>query len=270
MNGEQGALDLDHWTLLGAAALVLVNGVISAALKLHLEKQMLIASIRTVVQLTLLGLILVPVFDDPQPWKVALIAVAMFIIASVETVRRLKHKAPNLHLITGVSIVLGAGATSFYGVAALIDADPWWDPRYSIPLVGMMIGNILTGITLGLDRALEELSTGAAKIEAMLARGATWWEAARPTATAAVRTGMLPILNAMTVVGLVTIPGMMTGQIVGGTSPALAARYQILVMFLIAAAVALGTVTAVLWTLRTCFDDDHRLRSERIRLRNPK
>ena len=98
----------------------------------------------------------------------------------------------------------------------------------------------------------------------MLARGATWWEASRPVAAEAIRSGMIPILNSMSVVGLVSIPGMMTGQILGGTDPVLASRYQILILFLIAAATALGTAAAVLLSVRALFDADHRLRSDRL------
>ena len=83
-------------------------------------------------------------------------------------------------------------------------------------------------------------------------------------AAEALRTGMIPILNTMTVVGIVTIPGMMTGQILGGVPPGMAARYQILILFLIASATAMGTAASVLLSIRALFDDQHRLRRERI------
>jgi putative ABC transport system permease protein len=133
----------------------------------------------------------------------------------------------------------------------------------------MILGNALTGVSLGLDRALGQLDEERDRIEGLLALGATWWEASRPVAADAVRTGMIPIINSMSVVGLVTIPGMMTGQILGGTSPVLAARYQILIMFLIAGAVALGTGTTVIAAVRAMFDADHRLRVDRFTRRPP-
>ena len=117
-------------------------------------------------------------------------------------------------------------------------------------------------------RLLAMLDEGRAVIEGRLALGASGWEAARPVAAEALRGGMVPILNAMSVVGLVTLPGMMTGQILSGTDPALAARYQILIMFLIAGATALGTTLAVLLSVRALFDRQHRLRLERLARRS--
>ena len=124
----------------------------------------------------------------------------------------------------------------------------------------MILGNALTGVSLGLDKMLGSLDEGRGRVELRLALGATAWEASRPEAAEAIRTGMIPILNAMSAVGLITIPGMMTGQILGGTPPVLAPRYQIMIMFLIAGAVALGVGVAVLLTVRACFDEAHRLR----------
>ncbi|MED6335091.1 MAG: ABC transporter permease, partial [Planctomycetota bacterium] len=139
-----------------------------------------------------------------------------------------------------------------------------WEPRYLIPFLGMVLGNGLTGISLGLERCLRELDEGRVRVECLLALGATRWEASRVVAGEAVRAGMVPILNSMTVVGLVTIPGMMTGQLLGGVSPLTAARYQILIMFLIAATTAGGVTVVVVLCLRALFDDTHRLRLERL------
>jgi putative ABC transport system permease protein len=163
------------------------------------------------------------------------------------------------------SMLVGAGGTALLGTAAIVGVDPWWEPQYFIPLLGMILGNALTGISLGLDRTMDMLDDGRGRVETRLAWGATAWEAARPVAAEALRTGMIPIINSMSAVGLVTIPGMMTGQILSGTAPALAARYQILIMFLIAGATAMGTALSVLLTVRVMFDRDHRLRIDKLR-----
>ncbi|MEO0604333.1 MAG: ABC transporter permease, partial [Myxococcota bacterium] len=146
----------------------------------------------------------------------------------------------------------------------VIRVEPWWAPRYLVPLVGMILGNALTGVSLGVDRALTVVEEQQHALEALLALGASRLEAARPVAAEALRTGMIPILNAMSAVGLITIPGMMTGQILGGAEPALAARYQLLILFLIAGAVALGTTIAVFAVLAWLIDDDPKLRPDRI------
>ena len=127
----------------------------------------------------------------------------------------------------------------------------------------------LTGVSLCLDELTRSLDEGRARVETELALGATRWEAARGPLREAVRRGMIPMINAMSVVGLVSLPGMMTGQILGGTPPEQAARYQVLIIFMIAAATALGAGGAVLLSLRALFDDEHRLRAERLVAREP-
>jgi len=153
------------------------------------------------------------------------------------------------------------------GTAIVIDVTPWWKPQYFIPLVGMILGNALSGISLGMDRCLTLFDEGRAQVDAHLAHGATWWEAARPIVTESIRTGMIPIINVMSAVGLVTIPGMMTGQILSGTPPEQAAKYQIVIIFLIAAATAIGCTGTVLLATRRLFDTQHRLALDGIESR---
>ena len=263
-----GPLPLSWESLTAAAALVGLNGLLSLWLGLGLERRLAVASARTVVQLLLMGWLLTPIFGWNSPPLVALLAVMMVALAGREAVRRSSRTYRRLHLSTFGALAVSGGVTAVLATTVLIGVDPWWKPQYFIPLLGMILGNALTGISLGLDRCLTLLDEGRDLVEARLSMGATWWEAARPVASEAIRTGMIPIINSMSVVGLVTIPGMMTGQILGGTSPQLAARYQILIMFLIAAAVALGTGVAVLGSLAMLFDADHRLRTDWIRRKN--
>jgi putative ABC transport system permease protein len=259
-----GPIELSWLDLAGAASLILLNGGLSLWLKLGLEKKLLVAALRTVVQLTLLGYLLVPVFSLEHPALVAAMGAVMIALAGRAAVKRSSRGYRGVFLTGLFSMVLGALPTTLLATVVLIGVEPFWAPRYAIPLLGMILGNALSGVSLGLDRALARFDEGRDEVELMLAWGATRWEAARPVAAEALRTGMIPILNSMTVVGLVTIPGMMTGQILGGTSPEQAARYQILILFLIAAATALGTTTAVLLTVSAVFDERHRLRVDRI------
>ena len=159
-------------------------------------------------------------------------------------------------------MLIAATGSMLFVTWLVLDAEPWWAPRYVIPLLGMVLGNGLTGISLGLERCLAAFDEEADTLELWISAGARPWEAARPTAAKALRAGLIPILNAMSVAGMVTIPGMMTGQILGGTEPSLAARYQILVMFLIAGATAAGTIGVVLLAVRARFDGRGRLRRD--------
>ncbi len=259
-----GPLPLSPWQLGLAASLVLISGLLSLWLRLGLERKLAVASARTVAQLSLVGYALVPVFAWRRPEPVLAVAALMVALAGREAVSRSQRRYPGASLAVFAALLLGAGTTALLATGAIIGAEPWWRPQYLVPLVGMMLGNALTGISLGLDRCLASMDEGRDRVEGRLAMGASWWEAARPVAAEALRAGMIPILNAMSVVGLVTLPGMMTGQILSGTNPLLAARYQILIMFLIAAATAVGTAVAVLISVRAIFDDQHRLRAERI------
>lgn len=260
-----GPIALDWLDVALAAALLLVNGLISLALGLRMERTLLVAAVRTIVQLSLLGLVLAPVFSTAHPALVGLVVLVMVTAAAVEATRRSKRKDRGLLPRAFGSIVVAAGATIIVANAGIIGVEPWWAPRYLIPLLGMILGNSLNGVALGVDRVLAELDEGRDRVELLLSRGATPWEAALPGVREAVRTGMTPIINSMSVVGIVSIPGMMTGQILAGTDPAMAARYQILVMFLIASATALGTTLGVVGTAVAMFDGVGRLRLERLR-----
>jgi len=123
----------------------------------------------------------------------------------------------------------------------------------------MILGNSLTGLSLCLDQLLETVHERRAEVEMELALGATRWEAARGPLAASVRRGMIPTINAMMVVGIVSLPGMMTGQILAGADPAVAVRYQIVVMFMLTASTALGCIFIALLACRTLFNDRHQL-----------
>lgn len=260
-----GPLPLSLGDLALAAALILVNGGLSLWLKLGLERRLMVATVRSVVQLLLLGLVLMPIFEAHNLWFVLALCAVMLVLASRAAVARTSYRYRGVLTSSFVAVVAGAVPAVLLGAFGSLGVEPWWEPQYLIPLLGMMLGNSLTGVSLGLDRAMAELDTGRDRVDARLALGASGFEAARPVASEALRTGMIPILNAMTVAGLVTIPGMMTGQILGGTPPELAARYQVMIMFLIAGSTGIGTATAVLATLRLAFDDQHRLRADFLR-----
>jgi putative ABC transport system permease protein len=132
-------------------------------------------------------------------------------------------------------------------------------------MLGMILGNTLTGISLGLERFMEGLVTNRNGIETLLALGATRWEATHREVQTAVKTGMIPTINSMMVMGLVSLPGMMTGQILAGASPIDAVRYQIVIVFAIASGSALGTIGVVLLAWLTLLSSNHQLRSDGLR-----
>ncbi|MGE0785369.1 MAG: iron export ABC transporter permease subunit FetB [Sandaracinaceae bacterium] len=258
------AAPIDLVQLALGAVFVLVAGLVSLVMRLGLEKQLAIASARTVLQLGAVGYVLGWVFALGSPYVVGAVLLVMVIAAAWASVSRSSRAYPRARS-TAFAVLLVVSLTTTLGATRLIvGAEGWFTPQYVIPLLGMVLGNALTGISLCLDELLRALDEGRAKVETELALGATRWEAARGPLREAVRRGMIPMINAMMVVGLVSLPGMMTGQILEGADPQQAVRYQILVMFMLAGASALGSTLLAWLTYRQLFNDRHQLLVERI------
>ena len=248
-----------------AALLIVVNGILSIVLGLKLGRSLLLASVRTVAQLLLIGLVLESVFALDRWYAVLGLLLVMTIIAGVAAVGRTDRRYVGVYRDSIIAVWSSSWIVAAYALLAIMrNVDPWYQPQYAIPLAGMILGNSLNGISLGLNRLTEQLTSDRDQVEALLALGATRWEAARSSVRQAIHTGMIPIINSMMVVGIVNLPGMMTGQLLSGVAPAQAVRYQIVIMFLIAAATALGTVSVVLLSYRRLFTADHQFRCERI------
>lgn len=257
---------LSYWDLVGAAALLLINGLLSLSFGLKIERTLLFAAARMCVQLMAIGFVLKFLFAQTSPlWTVAL-GLIMTLFAGREVVARQTNPlkgAWSYGLGTTTLLFVGAIATVF-GVGVLIGPEPWYEARYVVPILGMMLGNTLTGIGLGLETLTSTAKRERASIEARIALGAPRREALGPVARQALKTGMMPIINAMSATGIVSLPGMMTGQILAGVDPVEATKYQLLIMFLIAGATALGVLIAVILGAWRLTDDRHRLRLDRL------
>jgi len=241
-----------------AASLILINGGLSLLLKLDLERKLLWASVRTVVQLLAVGYLLGWVFANAHWYVVLPLMCLMTLIAGVSAAGRGKRTYAGQLVDSVMAVWSSSWLVSAIGLFVIIRIRPWYEPQYAIPILGMILGNTLTAVSLGIERMTSELTSGRNTIEMILALGGSRWEAAQSAARQAVRAGMMPTLNQMTVVGIVSLPGMMTGQVLAGENPVDAVRYQIVIMFLIAAGSALGTVGAVMLTFRRLFSTDHR------------
>ncbi len=249
-----------------AALLVLANAAADLALRLGLGRKLLLAAVRATVQLALLGMVLGLVFKTEGPWAVLGMALVMACVAGVEAVRRGSRRIRGLYASSIAVMLVTSFIVTAYGLLVVIDTPgAWYAPQYAIPLLGMVLGNALNGVSLGLDAALEGFDRDRERVEIFLAHGATRRQASTPILRQAVRRGMIPILNAMVAVGVISVPGMMTGQLLAGEDPNTAARYQLFILFAIAAGVALGTVSVVLAAERLVFDERDRLRVDRIR-----
>jgi putative ABC transport system permease protein len=257
-----GYVELSAWQVAIAASLVLVNGIVSVVLRLGLERSLLLASVRMVVQLLLIGYVLRWVFQSNSVAPVLVLAITMTIIAGISAVRRTERRYPGVYLASSVSVLVSAWLVTAFGIGVVLQkADTWYEPQYTIPILGMILGNTLNGISLGLNRLEDELVVRRDTVEMSLALGATSWEAARGPVRQAVRTGMIPMINSMMITGIVSLPGMMTGQLLSGIDPLDAVKYQIVILFLIASGTALGTVGVVLLSFRRLFNRYHQFQS---------
>jgi putative ABC transport system permease protein len=261
---ERGAIPIDAWHLALSAGLVLTAGLVSLGLRLGLEKRLAVASLRTVVQLLLVGYVLGWVFELEEPFVVLGLLGVMIAIAARAAVQRSSRRYRGAYLGAFAMLTLTGLATTLGTTQLVIGVEPWWRPQYVVPLLGMVLGNGLTGMSLCLDELLRSLDEQRAKVETELALGATRWEAARGPLREAIRRGMIPIINSMMVVGVVSLPGMMTGQILQGADPLVAVRYQIVIMFMIAGATSFGCMLLALYSYRRLFNARHQLRADRI------
>ncbi|CAG4891048.1 ABC transporter permease [Paraburkholderia gardini] len=261
---SQGLQNLSLWDVGIAALLIVVNGALSVALKLDLERKLAWAAVRTIVQLLAIGYVLGWVFAYGHWFVVLPLMILMTLIAGFAGAQRGLRTYAGQRADSLVSIWVSSWLVAAVGLFVVIRIHPWYAPQYAIPILGMILGNTLTGVSLGIERMMEELTARRDRVDMALALGATRWEAAQGPARQAVRAGMIPTLNQMAVVGVVSLPGMMTGQVLAGQSPLQAVRYQIVIMFLIAASSALGTVGAVLLTYQRLFSAEHRFLASRL------
>ncbi len=256
----------DFWDLILAALLIGANAAFSIWLRLALERQLLIAAARMIVQLTLMGFILKALFAASSLLLTLAALSVMVFFAGYEVRSRQERRYAGWwsYGIGSISLFLSVTLVMVYSLGTQIQPEPWFAPRYVIPLFGMVLGNTMTGISLGPDALSSQAVRERVPIEAQLALGAPFLVAIRPLLRSAARSGFLPVVNSMAAVGLVFLPGMMTGQILSGVDPIEAIKYQMLIMFLIGGGTSLGVIVAIHLGAYRLTDKRHRLRIDRL------
>ncbi len=249
-----------------ASLLILALAGLSWRMQIGSERQLLISALRSTVQLFLIGLVLKVLFDHAHPVWVALLAAVMLTVAGREVMVRQQRCFVGWwgFGVGTLSMFVSSFAVTVLALVVVIGTDPWYAPQYAVPLLGMILGNTMNGISLGLDRLTQDAAQRRLVIETRLALGHDWRRAISDSRREAIRVGLIPIINAMSAAGIVSLPGMMTGQILAGTPPVEAVKYQILVMFLIAGGTGFGTMVAVSFASRRLFDARQRLRLDRL------
>ena len=253
MNGQ--LIDLTVWQLLAAYLFIVILLVISKWKGIRREREIMLSTVRMTLQLILVGYVLVYIFANSHP-LLTVLWVGVMLGFAIHTVfnRAGKNLSSGLKRTIIFSMIVGFAASMSYFIFAVLHLTPWYEPRYVIPIAGMVIGNSMTGITLGVTTLIDGMKTNRAKIEAALMMGATPKIAAADIGRKAFDAAMLPTINSMLGMGIVFLPGMMTGQILSGTSPLLAVEYQIAIMLGIVGSTSLAVILFVQIGYRSFFN----------------
>lgn len=259
-------ISLSAYDLMLAALLVLALAGLSVRLQLGIGVQLIVAGLRTTAQLLLVGLILKQVFENAElPW-ILFIMLVMLTVASWEILFRQKRKIKNWwgFGVSAFSLFVSSFLITIIALLFIVKTDPWYTPQYAIPLLGMLLGNTMNGIALGMDRLVQTAWQQRTIIEQRLMLGQTAMQAVLEIKHDSMRAGMIPIINAMAAAGIVSLPGMMTGQILAGSEPIEAVKYQILIMFLVTAGTGFGVIAVLHMISKQMFDSRERLRFDRL------
>lgn len=255
-------VEIPLWRLAIAVLLVGVAILLSRFSRLALEKDLGLGAIRAAVQLIAIGYALRLLFAAEHPVAVFAVLATMWVVAAWTSSRRAKHGPPTRVLFPYALAAIGVGAfVALVPVFVLVmPPRPWFEARYVIPIGGMMLSSAMNVVAQVFERLFASSRAEAATLEQYLALGATPEQAFAPYVKAALRAALIPTINGLVTVGLVSLPGMMTGQILSGTAPEQAVRYQLVVMYQLVAVAAVAGVLAATFARRLVFTRDAQLR----------
>ncbi len=241
-----------------AASLALIAIAIAVSFwrRAELEQDIAVAVVRSVLQLTAVGYVIQAIFDADSLWLVVALLAGMVAFGTWTAHGRAKA-VPGATVPIGLGLTLAAGIT--LGLVLVLGVfEP--EPRYLVPVGGMVIGNSMTAVAVALNRLADEMQDRRREIEAMLALGATSFQAARATVARSLRSGMIPLVDSTKTTGIVFFPGTMVGMLVAGADPIDAVRLQLALLWVLLGAVALAGLIAVSLGYRGFFTPAHQLR----------
>ncbi|KAI0067227.1 UPF0014-domain-containing protein [Artomyces pyxidatus] len=255
-----------QWTNVALGlSFVLFDSIVSHSLGLGVGRSLITAATRCIIQLAVVALILERVFATNNAFAVAGIALLLNLMGTFETVaNKCKRRYQHMFFAVLAGMLISTIPTSILGVRYAMGVQPFWRPEQYIPIVGMLCGSTISGVAVSVSYVLKELDENRDKIETYLAFGASRLEACKPIATEALRLALTPTINQMSVLGIIAIPGMMTGALLGGSSVQQAAKLQMVIMFMISASTTLASIVTTVLALLVCVDREHRIRGDRI------
>ena len=260
-----GIIEIGITRLISAYVFVLILLAIVKYKKVGNEGQIVLASVRMTLQLVLVGFVLTYIFENPNPFVILGILTLMEGFAIFNIYGRVQTDIPrNLKKIIAFSMIVGTVISIFYFLLIVVNLKPWFKPQYFIPLSGMLIGNSMTGISLGVEGLINGIKDNKKQIENALMLGARPIDASKQISNRAFYNAILPTLNSMLGMGIVFLPGMMTGQILAGATPLTAIKYQIAIMMGILGSVTLTVYLLVTLGSKSFFNERAQIRDDNL------
>lgn len=238
--------------------LLLVVLFIMKKSKINQSKLLVVASFRMTVQLVLAGLVLTYILENPHPLFTVAYIIAMTGFATIRVLNQNKELNKKFKLAIGLSLAGSGTLIVFFFVQIVVGMD-FFNPQYTIPLSGMIFGNAMTGLSLALKSFNENLKAQRSRVESLLYLGVTPKKILLPFVNNALETALVPTMNRMMGMGIISLPGMMTGQILSGTLPMTAILYQIAIMIAITAVVCLSVFAALIFGYKTLYNDRNQI-----------
>jgi putative ABC transport system permease protein len=249
-------IDITIGEVAATLALVALAAAVSLWRSADLEKDLGIAVLRSFLQLTAIGYVIQAIFDSDSLWLVGALLAVMVVFGAV-TARSRARAVPGA--LGPIGLALGAAGAVTLGLVLALGVFPA-EPRYLVPVGGMVIGNSMTAAAVALNRLADEVASQAHRIEATLALGATARQAAAGLVRRSLRSGMIPLIDSTKTTGVVFFPGTMVGMLIAGAEPVDAVRLQVILLWSLLGSVALAALIAVSLGYRGFFTPAHQLR----------
>lgn len=244
---------IQWWQLVLAVGFTGIAGLASLRYQLGLGRDLFWGVLRTFGQLFAMGYLLTVLFGIANGLLVILVYAGMCFFSVHIIHGRVREKDVSYFAPTTISVMISYTLVSMLVTGVVIGVEPWWKPQFFIPIGGMVAGNSMNALALAVERFFSELRNRRDEVEMMLCHGADFREASQEMFRNALKAGMIPSINSLMGVGIVYLPGMMTGQILAGVDPVEAVRYQIVVMLMIVASTALSAIWVLHYIRRRCF-----------------
>ncbi|WP_368489833.1 iron export ABC transporter permease subunit FetB [Clostridium sp. BJN0013] len=234
----EGVVSLGIFQFLFIYLLLIIVLLIMKKSKVNQTKLLLAASLRMSVQLVIVGYILQYIFSNPKPLFTVIFLILMIAFAVNRVIKSRKDLNYNFKIAIGISLTFSGIFILFFFMTVVVN-ESIFNPQYSIPLAGMIIGNAMTGINIGIKTFMDSVNKEKNRINTLLNLGVEPKDILKPFANNALETALIPTLNSMVGMGIIFLPGMMTGQILSGTLPTTAIMYQIAIMIAICTSVCI-------------------------------